>query len=99
MKRLFLHQKLWKSSICWPNLPKLNCRTLSIPSTGIAKTGSGKTVAFLWPMLIHIMDQKELQPGDGPIGLILAPTRELSQQVLIIADDFLNNPYSVCKTF
>lgn len=49
---------------------------------GIAKTGSGKTAAFIWPMLVHIMDQKELKPGDGPIGLILAPTRELSQQVL-----------------
>ena len=24
---------------------------------GIAKTGSGKTAAFVWPMLIHIMDQ------------------------------------------
>ncbi|XP_066998033.1 ATP-dependent RNA helicase DDX42 [Anabrus simplex] len=48
---------------------------------GIAKTGSGKTAAFIWPMLVHIMDQKELQPGDGPIGLILAPTRELSQQI------------------
>jgi ATP-dependent RNA helicase DDX42 len=24
---------------------------------GIAKTGSGKTAAFLWPMLVHIMDQ------------------------------------------
>lgn len=35
-------------------------------------------------MLVHIMDQKELQPGDGPIGLILAPTRELSQQVRIV---------------
>ena len=48
---------------------------------GIAKTGSGKTAAFLWPMLVHIMDQAELRPGDGPIGLVLAPTRELSQQV------------------
>lgn len=48
---------------------------------GIAKTGSGKTAAFIWPMLVHIMDQKELKEGDGPIGLILAPTRELSQQV------------------
>lgn len=48
---------------------------------GIAKTGSGKTVAFIWPLLVHIMDQKELAVGDGPIGLILAPTRELSQQV------------------
>lgn len=48
---------------------------------GIAKTGSGKTAAYLWPMIVHIMDQRELQPGDGPIGLIVAPTRELSQQV------------------
>lgn len=55
---------------------------------GIAKTGSGKTAAFIWPMLIHIMDQKELQPGDGPIGLILAPTRELSQQIYTEAKRF-----------
>lgn len=48
---------------------------------GIAKTGSGKTAAFIWPMLVHIMDQKELQPGDGPIGVIVCPTRELCQQV------------------
>lgn len=55
---------------------------------GIAKTGSGKTAAFIWPMLIHIMDQKELQPGDGPIGLILAPTRELSLQIYNEAKKF-----------
>ena len=27
---------------------------------GIAKTGSGKTAAFLWPMLTHIVDQTQL---------------------------------------
>lgn len=48
---------------------------------GIAKTGSGKTAAYLWPLLVHIMHQPELKKGDGPIGLICAPTRELSQQV------------------
>uniref|UniRef100_A0A8C5PYG8 ATP-dependent RNA helicase DDX42 n=1 Tax=Leptobrachium leishanense TaxID=445787 RepID=A0A8C5PYG8_9ANUR len=48
---------------------------------GIAKTGSGKTAAFIWPMLVHIMDQKELQPGDGPIAVIVCPTRELCQQI------------------
>jgi superfamily II DNA/RNA helicase len=48
---------------------------------GIAKTGSGKTAAFIWPMLVHIMDQKELEPGDGPIAIIVCPTRELCQQV------------------
>lgn len=50
---------------------------------GIAKTGSGKTAAFIWPMLIHIMDQKELEPGDGPIAVIVCPTRELCQQVCV----------------
>ena len=48
---------------------------------GIAKTGSGKTAAFLWPLLVHIMDQRPQKAGDGPTGLICAPTRELSQQV------------------
>lgn len=55
---------------------------------GIAKTGSGKTAAFVWPMLVHIMDQRELKVGDGPIGLILAPTRELSLQIYNEAKKF-----------
>ncbi|XP_047212890.1 ATP-dependent RNA helicase DDX42-like [Girardinichthys multiradiatus] len=48
---------------------------------GIAKTGSGKTAAFIWPILVHIMDQKELEPGEGPIAIIVCPTRELCQQI------------------
>ena len=32
-------------------------------------------------MLVHIMAQEELKDGDGPIGLICAPTRELCQQI------------------
>mmetsp|Transcript_104381 Transcript_104381/g.156329 ORF Transcript_104381/g.156329 Transcript_104381/m.156329 type:complete len:335 (+) Transcript_104381:510-1514(+) len=48
---------------------------------GIAKTGSGKTASFVWPMLIHIRSQPPLRKGDGPIGLIIAPTRELAQQI------------------
>jgi len=48
---------------------------------GLAKTGSGKTAAFVLPMLVHIMDQPELAKGAGPIGLVLAPTRELAEQI------------------
>ena len=45
---------------------------------GIAETGSGKTLAYILPMLRHIRDQPSVRPGiDGPIGLIIAPTREL----------------------
>lgn len=47
---------------------------------GIAKTGSGKTMAFLLPMLRHVLDQPRLVTNDGPIALIMTPTRELAMQ-------------------
>ena len=47
---------------------------------GIAATGSGKTLAFILPALIHIRAQPYLQRGDGPICLVLSPTRELALQ-------------------
>ncbi|KAJ1867779.1 ATP-dependent RNA helicase dbp2 [Coemansia sp. RSA 989] len=48
---------------------------------GIASTGSGKTLAYTLPGIVHINAQPLLQPGDGPIVLILAPTRELAVQI------------------
>jgi ATP-dependent RNA helicase DDX46/PRP5 len=49
---------------------------------GIAKTGSGKTLAFVLPMIRHILDQPRLEFGEsGPIGLIMAPARELCLQI------------------
>jgi ATP-dependent RNA helicase DDX46/PRP5 len=48
---------------------------------GVAKTGSGKTIAFLLPMFRHIKDQPPLKTLDGPIAIILAPTRELANQI------------------
>ena len=47
---------------------------------GIAATGSGKTLAFILPAIIHIRAQPMLRPGDGPICLVLSPTRELANQ-------------------
>eukprot|EP00019_Armaparvus_languidus_P002038 CAMPEP_0168596548 /NCGR_PEP_ID=MMETSP0420-20121227/10077_1 /TAXON_ID=498008 /ORGANISM="Pessonella sp." /LENGTH=498 /DNA_ID=CAMNT_0008633115 /DNA_START=41 /DNA_END=1533 /DNA_ORIENTATION=+ len=48
---------------------------------GLAETGSGKTAAFLLPAIVHINAQPFLGPGDGPIVLVLAPTRELAVQI------------------
>ncbi|KAL9094290.1 MAG: hypothetical protein Q9165_003430 [Trypethelium subeluteriae] len=48
---------------------------------GVAKTGSGKTLAYILPAMRHIRDQRPLEGLDGPIGLILAPTRELATQI------------------
>lgn len=48
---------------------------------GIAATGSGKTLSFILPAIIHIRAQPVLQRGDGPICLVLSPTRELANQI------------------
>ncbi|KAK9463325.1 P-loop containing nucleoside triphosphate hydrolase protein [Lipomyces oligophaga] len=48
---------------------------------GVAKTGSGKTIAFLLPMFRHIKDQRPVQGNDGFVGLIMTPTRELAVQI------------------
>eukprot|EP00189_Rhodosorus_marinus_P011328 CAMPEP_0184739904 /NCGR_PEP_ID=MMETSP0315-20130426/2834_1 /TAXON_ID=101924 /ORGANISM="Rhodosorus marinus, Strain UTEX LB 2760" /LENGTH=1102 /DNA_ID=CAMNT_0027209133 /DNA_START=381 /DNA_END=3691 /DNA_ORIENTATION=+ len=48
---------------------------------GVAKTGSGKTLSFLLPMMRHVAAQPRVAPGEGPVGLIIAPTRELAMQI------------------
>ncbi|GAA5885607.1 hypothetical protein JCM6882_007492 [Rhodosporidiobolus microsporus] len=55
---------------------------------GVAKTGSGKTMGFILPMFRHIKDQPPLRPMDGPVAMIMTPTRELATQI-----------YKECKPF
>jgi len=55
---------------------------------GIAETGSGKTLAYVLPMLRHVMDQRKIKEGEGPIGLIMAPTRELATQIHSVIKPF-----------
>ncbi|XP_069022045.1 probable ATP-dependent RNA helicase DDX17 [Embiotoca jacksoni] len=55
---------------------------------GIAQTGSGKTLAYLLPAIVHINHQPYLERGDGPICLVLAPTRELAQQVQQVSYEY-----------
>lgn len=58
---------------------------------GVAVTGSGKTAAFLLPLLVYISELPELNEftkNDGPYAIILAPTRELAQQIEIEAKKF-----------
>ena len=44
---------------------------------GLAQTGTGKTAAFVLPILERLL----ARPGPGPRALILAPTRELAAQI------------------
>ncbi|XP_017463032.1 PREDICTED: ATP-dependent RNA helicase p62-like [Rhagoletis zephyria] len=55
---------------------------------GIAQTGSGKTLAYMLPAMVHIANQPPLQRGEGPIALVLAPTRELAQQIQSVVRDY-----------
>lgn len=53
---------------------------------GTAQTGSGKTLAYVLPMLAHILGNYDrnnlvLQKGEGPVGLVLAPTQDLAIQI------------------
>lgn len=61
----------------------LPCALAGRDVVGIAKTGSGKTFAFVWPMIIHVNHRSPSSKGDGPTALILAPTRELCQQIYV----------------
>ncbi|KAK3821949.1 MAG: P-loop containing nucleoside triphosphate hydrolase protein [Linnemannia gamsii] len=64
----------------------------------VAKTGSGKTIAFILPMLRHIKDQRPLESMEGPIAIIMTPTRELAVQIHKECKNFLKvlNLRAVC---
>ena len=49
-----------------------------------AETGTGKTLAYLVPMIQHMLSCAN--PGDGTRALVLVPTRELGQQVAKVAE-------------
>ncbi|XP_058059403.1 uncharacterized protein LOC131210209 [Anopheles bellator] len=60
---------------------------------GVAKTGSGKTLGYMLPAIVHINHQKPDPTVRGPLVLVLAPTRELAQQIQQVATDFGSSSY------
>jgi superfamily II DNA/RNA helicase len=57
---------------------------------GRAPTGSGKTLAFGVPMVANVAALGRSQPR-RPVGLVLAPTRELAEQITIELRSFAGN--------
>ena len=58
---------------------------------GIAFTGSGKTLVFTLPLVMFALQEElrmPLQRGEGPIGIIMAPSRELARQTFDLAKLF-----------
>ena len=50
---------------------------------GIAFTGSGKTLTFSLPLILFAVEAERRLPfeqGEGPVGLIVCPSRELARQ-------------------
>jgi len=75
-------------SQCWPVL------LMGRDAIAIAETGSGKTLGFVLPALVHILDSAPISSHKkgrdvsnmGPIALVLAPTRELAMQSAEVAE-------------
>lgn len=55
---------------------------------GIAQTGTGKTAAFTLPTLHHIFTNEKDAPKRGARVLVLAPTRELADQIAVAVRDY-----------
>ncbi|CAR25567.1 ZYRO0A02948p [Zygosaccharomyces rouxii] len=90
VKNLKYHEPTPIQRAAVPNVCNKKFRDL----LGIASTGSGKTLAFLIPILMKI-DQLPSRPlvlkkMDGPLALILAPTRELAQQIEKEAEELID---------
>jgi ATP-dependent RNA helicase DDX5/DBP2 len=56
---------------------------------GLAETGSGKTLSYILPALMHIREQK-YSHRSGPTVLIVAPTRELANQIHSVVEEYSN---------
>lgn len=60
---------------------------------GIAFTGSGKTLTFSVPMIMFALEEEmnlPLEGKEGPVGLILAPSRELARQTYEIVEYYVD---------
>ncbi len=56
---------------------------------GIAQTGTGKTAAFLIPLITKLMETRA--KARMPRGLVLTPTRELAAQIVEFFDSLAQN--------
>ncbi|KAG0003900.1 DEAD-box ATP-dependent RNA helicase 35 [Modicella reniformis] len=71
---------------------------------GIAFTGSGKTLSFTLPLVMRALEEETKMPlakGEGPIGMVVCPSRELARQTyegfLAVADVFHKGGYPQIK--
>ncbi|KAH7298380.1 hypothetical protein KP509_25G040400 [Ceratopteris richardii] len=59
---------------------------------GIAFTGSGKTLVFVLPLIMLALQEELRMPlhgGEGPLGMIVCPSRELARQTFDVVEEFV----------
>ncbi|KAK3292728.1 uncharacterized protein B0H64DRAFT_328529 [Chaetomium fimeti] len=86
-----LVQAVAKQSFEKPTLVQRKAIPLAIQGQDVlckAKTGSGKTAAYVLPVLSAILKRKSTDPAPFTAGLILVPTRELADQVFKAIEQF-----------
>ncbi|KGO39212.1 Helicase, C-terminal [Penicillium expansum] len=87
-----LRQALIKEKFTKPTLVQSKAIPLALEGKDIlarAKTGSGKTAAYVLPILQAILQQKTADPSSkATTALILVPTRELAEQVQKVITSF-----------
>ncbi len=62
----------------------------SIHSLAQAKTGTGKTLAFLIPAIQNLIKAPQMPPQSKTSILVLSPTRELAMQIADAATGIVN---------
>ncbi|KAL5001328.1 ATP-dependent RNA helicase dbp9 [Aspergillus recurvatus] len=87
-----LRQALVKEKFSKPTPVQAKAIPLALEGKDIlarAKTGSGKTAAYVLPILQTILQKKAIDPSlKTTTGLILVPTRELAEQVQKVITTF-----------
>ena len=56
-----------------------------------AKTGTGKTLAFLIPAIHHLLNRSSLPAKSSTSVLVLSPTRELASQIGVAAEGLIKD--------
>lgn len=71
-------------SLMWP------VALSGLDSVGIAQTGSGKTLGYMLPAIVHSMNQgpRRHEHRKHPRTLVIAPTRELTKQISTVSWPF-----------
>ncbi|KAK3303451.1 P-loop containing nucleoside triphosphate hydrolase protein [Chaetomium strumarium] len=86
-----LVQAVAKQSFEKPTLVQRKAIPLALQGQDVlckAKTGSGKTAAYVLPLLSGILKRKSTDSAPFTAGLILVPTRELADQVFKAIEQF-----------